>query len=112
MPRPDGVKVSGKVLLPNGSPLPGGTLILRPDVGLYGATALIQPDGTFNLQDTAENQDVVIGRYQVFVTFPSPAQANLRKSVPRRYQETEDGDSDVYVDIQQSTENLVIRLKG
>ena len=64
------------------------------------------------LQDTANNEDVVIGKYQVFITFPNANQVALQRSVPRRYQETEDGDSDVYVDIQQPTENLIIRLKG
>ncbi|MDP1560566.1 MAG: hypothetical protein Q8M16_04130, partial [Pirellulaceae bacterium] len=38
--KPTGVAVSGKVLLPNGSPLSGGVLNLRPEAGLHGATAL------------------------------------------------------------------------
>lgn len=112
LPRPEGFKVSGKVLLPSGAPLEGGTLILRPEGGLYGATAVIQSDGAFTLQDTAENQDVVAGKYQVFVSFPNASHANLKKKVSRRYQESEDSDSDVFVEIKDSTDQLLIRLKG
>lgn len=111
LPRPEGVKVSGKILQANGSPLPGGTLILRPDKGLYGATAIIQSDGSFALQDTSGNTETVTGKYQVFVSFPNPSHVTLSKSVAKRYQESDDGDSDVFVDIQQPTEELIIRLK-
>jgi hypothetical protein len=110
-PRPEGVAVSGKILAAGGSPLSGGTLILMPESGSYGATALIQSDGTFTLRDTADNQDIIPGKYQVFVIFPSSAHSALKRSVNKRYQETEDGDSDVFVNIKESTEDLVIRLK-
>jgi hypothetical protein len=111
LPRPDGVSVSGKALLPSGAPLGGGTLILRPEAGLYGATAIIQPDGSFTLQDMAGTSNIVTGRYQVFVSFPNPKDAALAKSVSKRYQESDDGDSDVFVDLQQSTDELTIKLK-
>jgi hypothetical protein len=111
LPRPEGVQASGKVLLPNGSPLSGGTLILRPDAGIYGATAMIQKDGSFTLSDTSGTADIVPGRYQVFVSFPNPGDAALAKSVNSRYQESDDGDSDVFVDLQQATDELVIKLK-
>lgn len=110
-PRPQGVKVGGKALLPDGTPLTGGTLILRPEVGLYGATAVVQPDGSFQLRDTSNTETVVEGKYQVFVTFPNPAQDKYRKTVNRRYQESEDGDSGHFVDIQGDTTDLQIRLK-
>lgn len=111
MTRPEGVKVTGTVLLPSGSPLTGGTLILRPESGLYGATAEIQTDGRFTLHDTANNQDVVPGRYQVFISFPNPSHLALKKSIPIRYQESDDSNSDLFVDIGESTQPLVIRLK-
>ncbi len=109
--RPEGVTVSGKIILPNGSPLTGGTLILRPDAGLFGATALVQSDGSFTLQDTSGTPTVVTGKYQVFVSFPNPNHASLRKSVATRYQESDDGDSDLFVDIQHPSEELIIQLK-
>ena len=109
-PRPEGVQVGGKALLPDGSPLTGGTLILRPEMGLYGATAQIQPDGSFKLRDTSDTETVVEGKYQVFVTFPNPAHDKYSGTVNRRYQESEDGDSDLVVEIQGATDDLVIRL--
>lgn len=111
LPRPEGVQVSGKILQANGSPLAGGTLILRPDAGIYGATAMIQKDGSFTLSDTSGTPDIVAGRYQVFVSFPNPSDAALAKSVNNRYQESDDGDSDVFVDLRQATDELVIKLK-
>lgn len=108
--KPDGVTIGGIVLMPNGSPLSGGTLILRPESGLYGATGAIQSDGTFTLQDSGK-PTVVPGRYQVFVRFSEKDTPNLKSSVHQRYQQSsEDGDSDVVVDIQESSDNLQIRL--
>lgn len=107
---PETVAVQGKVLLPNGSPLTGGTLVLAPETGLFGASAQIQPDGTFALQDSA-GRDVAAGKYQVFVRFNDPAHDALRKVVNERYQQSsEDGESDVIVEIPPTTEELVIRL--
>jgi hypothetical protein len=109
-PKPEGVKVSGKILLPNGSPLTGGMLTLRPESGLYGATARIQSDGTFTLQDSG-SETVVPGKYQVFVRFTDPTHAGLAAAVNNRYQQSsEDGTSDVLVEFQEATEDLVIRL--
>lgn len=109
--RPTGVPVSGKILLPSGAPLTGGTLILRPEASLYGATAIIQSDGSFTLQDPVGKSDVVPGKYQVFVSFPNPSHAALAANVKRRYQESGDSDSDIIVDLQQATNDLTIRLK-
>ncbi len=109
-PKPDGVAVSGKILLPNGSPLTGGTLVLRPVAGLHGASAQIQSDGSFTLAEASGAKTVVPGKYQVFVTFNDPSQKALRASVNKKYQNSEDNDSDVVVDIQQSNSSLVIKL--
>lgn len=111
LPRPAGFPVSGKVLTASGSPLAGGTLILRPTDRLYGATSIIQADGSFSLQDGSGNKEIVAGQYQVFVSFPNPEHASLATSVNKRYQESEDGDSDVVVDLQQPISDLTIRLK-
>ena len=112
LPRPEGVTVSGKVLLPNGSPVTGGTLVLKPDGGVFGATAEIQADGSFTLQDTG-NSDVVPGKYQVFLKFSNPAHDKAKAAVPTKYQgSTDDTDSDVIVDITGSTSDLTITLKS
>lgn len=108
---PERVSVSGKILLPNGNPLTGGTLVLRPESGLFGATGMIQPDGTFVLQDSGK-QDVVPGKYQVFVRFGDSELATFKSSVKEIYwQSSDDADSDVAVDIQGPTDDLVIQLK-
>jgi hypothetical protein len=103
---PDGIAVGGKVLLPNGATLTGGTLVLRPVAGLHGASSPIQANGTFAIADPA----VVPGKYQVFVKIFDPNQKALRTAVPLRYQSSEDGDSDVVVDIRVATNDLVIKL--
>jgi len=112
IPKPTGVQVSGKVQLPNGSPVTGGTLVLRPESGVFGATAQIKADGSFTLQDGGQ-ESVVPGKYQVFVRISDPSQAELSKQVPGKYQESsEDVDSDVVIDITDSTQDLVIKLKS
>lgn len=111
-PAPPGVPVSGKVLLPTGSPLSGGRLVLRPVEGIHGATGKVQKDGTFTLTDTDGKEAVVPGKYQVYVTFTDPADQASKGAVNRRYQNTEDGDSDVTVEVEaKATTNLVVRLK-
>lgn len=111
-PLPEGVNVSGKILLPNGRPLAGGILILRPESGLYGATAQIQPDGSFSLRNAVSEQ-VQPGKYQVFVRLANPNLAAFKNAVHARYQESsEDGNSDLFVEIQDATDSLVIRLKS
>ena len=108
----DGIEVSGRVLLPNQQPLGGGILILRPEEGVFGATAEIQSDGTCTLKDSLGQPNVVPGKYQVFVRFGQAAPESLRKSVNQRYQESsEDVDSDVVIDISDSGQELVIQLK-
>ena len=107
----DGVTVKGKVLLPGGAALTGGSLILHPENGVFGAMAQIQPDGTFKLEN-AGKETIAKGRYQVFVRFSGADQSKFRTAVNQRYQQsTEDGESDVVVDIQESTDSLTIQLK-
>ena len=47
----------------------------------------------------------------MFVAFPNPKDAKLVGMVNKRYQESDDGDSDVIVDIQTANDALVIQLK-
>ncbi|MDP1560631.1 MAG: hypothetical protein Q8M16_04475, partial [Pirellulaceae bacterium] len=66
-------------------------------------------DGSFSLMESGTNE-IVPGRYQVFVRVADP---ELAKSVPEKYLEnSEDIDSDVVVDIQASNDKLVIKLKS
>ncbi len=109
--KPETFQVSGKLLLPSGAPVTGGTMVLRPENGVFGAIATIQSDGSFTLED-AGKPGIVPGKYQVFVRFSDADPVALRKAVHQRYQEsTDDGDSDVIIDVQQNNDNLEIRLK-
>lgn len=108
---PDGFEVSGKIQLASGAPITGGSLILRPENGLHGATALIQIDGSFKLANAAGSYAIPQGAYRVYVRINDPKFAALRKAVHPRYQDSENGESDVIVEIAHSTNNLQIRLK-
>jgi hypothetical protein len=108
---PSGVPVSGTILLPGGGPVSGGVLVLRPVGGVHGATAAIQPDGKFTLKGPDGREQIVPGKYQVFVRFPDDAQKALRGQVSKKYQDTEDGDSDLIVEIAEATSTLKIQLK-
>lgn len=108
-PKPEGFKVSGKLLLPNGSPVTGGTLNLRPETGLHGATAQVQADGSFTLLESG-TESVVAGKYFVYVRTTND---DMAKKIPEKYQESsEDVDSDVVLDITGDTSTLEIRLKN
>lgn len=109
-PRPAGVEVSGKVLLADGTPASGGILVLRPVGQIHGASAAIQKDGTFTLLDQSGNKDVVPGKYQVFVRVNDPSLKSLADQIHERYKDTEDGDSDVFVEIGAAMSDLIIRL--
>ena len=108
---PSGVEVSGKVLLPSGTPLSGGLLILRPEQGLHGASAVIGSDGSFSLQNQAGTKAIAPGKYRVYVRFPDPAHKNLAAAIHPRYQDSEDVDSDIVVDIQTARSDLVLKMK-
>ena len=108
--KPPTIEASGKILSPSGSPLGGGLLILRPVEGLYGASAPIQANGSFDLVDQEGKKSVVPGKYFVYVRVNADQKAILAQ-VPAKYHNTEDGNSDVQVDIQKTQSDLVIRLK-
>lgn len=107
-----GVEVSGKVLRVNGAPLAGGTLVLRPVGGIHGASAQIQPDGSFSLVDQTGKKSVVPGKYEVYVRFNDPNHKTFRSLIHRKYQDSEDGESDVVVEIQKPNSGLIIRLRS
>jgi hypothetical protein len=105
---PEGVQVGGKVYLPDRTVLTGGRLVLVPVGGVFGASAEIQPDGSFTLKNQREEASVVPGKYRVYIKIDD---AKLRRSIPEKYQNSEDGDSDIEVLIDRAQPNLEIRLK-
>lgn len=109
---PEGVAVSGKVLLPNNTPLNSGTVVLRPVSGLHGATGAIQSGGTFTLTDSAGRNAVVPGKYQVYIKLPPQTDEGIQKMINTRYLDAESGDSDIVVEITGPTSDLTIKLKS
>jgi hypothetical protein len=110
LPKPAGVSASGRIFLSSGAPLTGGVLVLRPVDGIHGVSSPIGNDGRFELVDSSGAKDVVPGKYRVYVMIPKPEQKSLNAAVPARYQSTEDGDSDVVVEIAGATNDLRIKL--
>jgi hypothetical protein len=108
--KPEGVAIRGKIQSAAGTPIAGGTLLLRPVDGIHGVSAIIQKDGSFELQDSAGVKRVVPGKYRVYVSFPNPEQKALKTTIPSRYQSSEDGDSDVTVEIVAERSDLMIKL--
>lgn len=106
-------EVNGKVFLSKGRPLKGGTLVLRPAGGLRPAiSADIKSDGSFTIDGASEAKPVLPGEYQVFVVFDKdPKQRALRSQVPKKYQSLSDDESDLYVNIDEESEDVVVKLK-
>ena len=69
---PSKVDVTGKVSLKNGTPLPGGMLVISPSAGGLqgGARAYLNMDGTFKLSTDTDGDGVVPGLYKVLVVPP------------------------------------------
>ena len=80
--------VSGHVTL-GGKPLPGGSVILRPDKGKGNDSTLtpsgdIQPDGSYTIK-TIDKTGAPPGWYKVTVTGGLPLPGAQTVSVPQRY---------------------------
>ncbi len=106
-------EVTGKVLLPQGVALKGGKLVLRPAGGLRRPVAAdIQQDGTFVLDSSAEKAPVLPGTYDVYLVFDdTPQGRKLQRSVPAKYRKLTDEDSDVSVTLDETPQEVLVRLK-
>ncbi|MDR0705454.1 MAG: hypothetical protein LBF88_10770 [Planctomycetaceae bacterium] len=60
------VKFGGKITFEDGSPLTAGVIIF--DNGVTMSSAIIQPDGTFTVGTTRENDGIPPGTYRVSIT--------------------------------------------
>jgi hypothetical protein len=78
--------VTGKVVLPNGSPLTGGMVVFHPRVGegLHSANGPIGSDGTYELRTFKPGDGVMPGTYKVTIT-PPPSEEDKPSPVPARY---------------------------
>jgi hypothetical protein len=73
--------VRGKVVFPDGTPLPGGFVIFEPapDGIQVSAQGGIQPDGTFRLGTYQECDGAPEGRHRALVNPPRPANPDERR---------------------------------
>lgn len=106
-------EVEGKVLSPQGSPLKGGTLVLRPMGGIRRAiSAEIETDGTFVIDGSTGNPTVLPGDYEVYVVVSDdPQERKLQQQIPLKYRKLSDEDSDLLVSLDDSGKKLVVKLK-
>ena len=109
------IPVSGKVLLANGEPLPGGRLIFSSKEGSQGGIepfADIDKDGTFKVTTYQLNDGCIPGQYVVSLnphSFKSGKALKLPSSlpIPSRYLKEETSDWHVHI----SPENSVLTLR-
>jgi hypothetical protein len=66
------IKVTGKVSLKKGGPLPGGMVVLSPNEGGLegGARGYLQEDGTFVVSTDSPGDGLLAGKYKVLVVHP------------------------------------------
>jgi len=106
--------VNGKVLLSSGKPIPGGKLVLCPAAELQPGgrrlSADLDKDGSFSIEG-GEETTIVAGKYKVFVVVTgNPKLRSLRKRIPEKYQSISDDESDLFVELADGGEELVVKL--
>jgi len=109
---PETTPVSGKVYLPNGSPLTGGRIVFKPkENGWQEASGEIGTDGTFKLSSYNKDDGARVGEYIVHIdktSFKTGQAVTVRADVPKKYL----GDaSDLVVSVTSSQTDYPIRLK-
>ena len=106
-------EVEGRVLSHSGTPIKGGTLVLRPQGGIRRAvTAEIGANGGFVIDGTKMNNGILPGDYEVYIIVGAgPQNQKLRRQVPLKYQRLSDDDSDLLVSLDESGDELLVKLK-
>jgi hypothetical protein len=117
---PTAVEAKGKILLPDGRPLPGGRVTLNPQAATeVEAFGDVNPDGTFALTTYKPGDGAVPGTYVVTVSpfnfrskTGSPTKvAAVAAQLPPRYGDA--ATSDLKVTIQADGGNdLTLKLRG
>lgn len=110
-PIPLGHQVQGKAYAPDGSPLTGGLLEFYPEPpATLKHTAEIQSDGSFTVSNVG-NSTMLPGKYKVYMA-PRPNDQKFLAKIPRKYQDADNKQSDIEVDIQGDSTNLEIRFRN
>ena len=107
--------VKGTVLLPTGKPLKGGRVVLQP-TGEFcrvakPVTADLEKDGTFVIDSSDSETGIAAAEYKVFVVLSgSPQLRSLRRSVPEKYQSISDDETDLFVNLAEQADGLVLKM--
>src|SRR5947209_5032045 len=104
-PPPTTVPARGRVLLPDGQPLPGGRVELKPTANpAVEAFGDVDPGGSFTLTTYAPGDGSIPGTYKVVISpfnyrsrSGSPTKIAAAGRVPARYREA--GTSDLTVEV-------------
>ncbi len=106
-------EVEGKVLSPQGSPIKGGTLVLRPLGGIRRPVSTeIEDDGTFSIDGSNGESVILPGDYEVYIVVgDNPQERKLLKQIPAKYRKLSDEDSDLLVSLDDSGKKLLVKLK-
>jgi hypothetical protein len=99
--------VSGKVVLADGKPLTGGTIVLLPTgPDMMGASGTIGPDGTFRLSTYGADDGAGAGDYVARIE--PPASANPTQKAPDLFppQFKDESTSGLKIHIESSTDQL------
>jgi len=116
----DGAKevpeVNGTVLLPTGTPLKGGKILLRPCGGVRNARKLsgdINTDGSFSIRSNDKDQMIVASEYKVFISLNTdPKHRGLKRIVPKKYQDVSEDDfeTDLFVNLAEQADGIVLKM--
>lgn len=112
--------VTGKVVLASGKPLPAGKIVLEPTSDLRQTvrnakrfSADVNKDGSFTIEGGSEESPLLAGEYKVFVVVGHDPQLKaIKKLVPEKYQSISEDDSDLFVDLAEQSQDVVVKLKS
>lgn len=113
---PATVPVKGKVVLPDGSPAPGGMIEFRTtnaEGEIVNAQGKIESDGTFQLSTYGQHDGALPGKHQAILVSPSVEEGPAAKPVvffPKKYLSYDT--SGLEFDIQPGGSDLEIKVEG
>jgi hypothetical protein len=116
---PTAVEAKGKILLPDGRPLPGGRVTLNPQAATeVEAFGDVNPDGTFALTTYKPGDGAVPGNYVVTVSpfnyrskTGSPTKIAAAGQIPARYGDTTTSDLKVTINADGGND-LTLKLRA
>jgi hypothetical protein len=109
--------VRGKVVFPDGTPLPGGRVIAEPTDATHQVSARgeIQPDGTFELGTFTDNDGALEGEHHVLITPPEDLVIvegkPRRPSIDKRFKRFETSELKIVVTRDPGKNNFTLTVK-